>query len=567
MTSNQIQARPAPWRHLVGGVVLTLAWGGLLSAAPERRAPVGKISEKALSDAKANSFAPVEVLVRFKKAPGAQEKALMKAMGGHVGRRLGGSRWMAVRLPARVLAALASRNEIEFVATDAEMSPSMDIAREAAHEPGPAEPESVLKGAGVTIAMLDSGVAATPEILTQVAVDVVAQDPPVVLEVGSDPHGHGTHVAGIMVGNGSNSSDGRLRGLAPESALVSVRVIDEKGHGKTSDVLAGLQWVIDNKDALGIRVLNLSIGHPVYEPSANDPLVQAVEAAWDAGIVVVCSAGNAGTYGHGTISSPCNSPKVITVGALNAWHTPETTDDTVTTYSSRGPTVFDLVAKPDLLAPGNKIVSVRSAGSHLDEEFPERRVAGDPASPEVQDYFELSGTSMAAPMVSAAAALMLQQDPQMSPATVKARLMLSAGKATVADPFTTGAGALDILAALRAPGEAAVAPSPKVLPDPITGDITVEDTGKLWSDPTFSIQAVWSDAVLWADPTEPDQAILWSKGVLWPDGTTPYALLWPDSLPEAILWPDTDLWGEAILWPDAVPPDQVETQAEVVEDP
>ena len=289
------------------------------------------------------------------------------------------------------------------MASDEPVSAALDVARQAANEPLPAAPESLLKGAGVTIAMLDSGVAPHADIQTLVAsIDFVGNpgatavldlpDDSTRAESSSvDPNGHGTHVAGILVGSGSHSDEGRLAGIAPAASLVSVRVLDEAGGGRTSDVLAGLQWVLDHKDELGIRVLNLSLGHPVYEPAAQDPLVQEVEALWSAGIVVVCSAGNAGRDGDGTISSPCNSREVISVGASNDRKTPDTSDDTVATYSSRGPTRIDLVAKPDLLAPGNRIVSTRSPGSHLDLLAPERRVAGDPAVPEVHGVLRAVG--------------------------------------------------------------------------------------------------------------------------------------------------------------------------------
>jgi subtilisin family serine protease len=108
-----------------------------------------------------------------------------------------------------------------------------------------------------------------------------------------------------------------MAGVAPQASLVSVRVLDGTGRGLSSDVLAGLQWILDNRTQYGIRVVNLSLGHPVYEPASVDPLVQAVDALWDAGVVVVCSAGNAGHNGYVTITSPCNSRKVITVGAIN----------------------------------------------------------------------------------------------------------------------------------------------------------------------------------------------------------------------------------------------------------
>jgi serine protease AprX len=364
-----------------------------------------------------------------------------------------------------------------------------------------------------------------------------------------------------MIGDGTHSVDGTLVGIAPQASLVSVRVLNEAGQGTSSGMLAGLQWVLDHKDQYGIRVLNLSLGHPVYEQPDVDPLVQAVEQLWDAGIVVVCSAGNDGRLGHGTISSPCNSRKVITVGALNDRKTLDLTDDTVATYSSRGPTRFELVAKPDLLAPGNKIWSTRSPGSTLDVEFPGSRIAGDPSQPADLDYFELSGTSMAAPMVAGAAALLLQQDPTLSPSTVKARLMLSARKAAVGDPFATGAGELDIVAALHATGQVQQALSPLVLvdssdpsdPTPATssGLLGFQDTAVLWGDATFSLATLWGEAVLWAESVDAN-GYVYSDGVLLPD-LNANAMLWPDSDVQdyGTLWPESTLWAEAVLWPDS----------------
>ncbi|HKC12382.1 MAG TPA: S8 family peptidase, partial [Vicinamibacteria bacterium] len=380
--------------------------------------------------------------------------------------------------------------------------------------------------------------------------------------------GHGTHVAGILVGTGSHSDQGRLAGIAPQASLVAVRVLDGSGGGKASDVLAGLQWVLDHKDTFGIRVLNLSLGHPVYEPAALDPLVQEVDSLWDAGIVVVCSAGNDGRSGDATISSPCNSRKVITVGALNDQHTPDTADDTVTTYSSRGPTLFDLVAKPDLLAPGNKIVSARSPGSYLDLMFPSRRMAGDPAQPNDLQYFELSGTSMAAPMVAGTAALMLEQEPGLNPGTVKARLMLSATKAAVGSPFAMGAGALDILGALRSTGQVADAPSPLVSPDAATGHLVFENPAVLWSNSSFSLMTLWSPAILWTDPTQWNQPLVSSYGVLSPDTTvSPFPLMWPPVLPTATIWPESTLWSEAVIWPDGPVDMLVDSLDVLVDDP
>ncbi|HEY2944970.1 MAG TPA: S8 family peptidase [Vicinamibacteria bacterium] len=490
------------------------------------------------------------MIVRFRRNPGVAEQALVAAAGGQI-RRQHRSRWVSIRVSGNAVAALADNPNVEFVATDSPLSASMEASRETAGQPSPAMPESALKGAGVTMAIVDSGVALHPEIQTLVAsVDFVGSYDPTFAPSGSvDPNGHGTHVAGIMVGNGSHSDEGRLAGIAPEASLVSLRVLDDMGRGSTSTMLAALQWVLEHKDQYGIRVLNLSLGHPVYESLDVDPLVQAVDDLWDAGIVVVCAAGNSGRDGHGTISSPCNSRKVITVGAINDRQTADLTDDKMTTYSSRGPTRLDLVAKPDLVAPGNRIVSTRSAGSHLDLLFPASRIAGSSSQPGVFEHFELSGTSMAAPFVSGAAALMLEQEPSLNPATVKARLMRSAKKPAVGDPFATGAGLLDIEAALLATGTVLDAPSPVAHAD-YSGKLSIENTGVLWGDEDFSLRTLWSSAVLWSDENAvPGE--LTTYAVLWPDSEA-LATLWPDSATsaEATLWPESTLWAEAVLWPD-----------------
>ena len=535
------------WRPLIASLLLATAWAAPASAAGHPRAH-GKLSAKARDEAKAKGSASVDVIVRFRRNPGAAERALVAASGGRI-RRQHRSRWMTIRVSGNAVAALADNPNVEFVATDAPLDAAMEVSRETAGLPSPAMPESALKGAGVTMAIVDSGVALHPEIQTMVAaVDFVGTYDPTFATSGSvDPYGHGTHVAGIMVGNGSHSDEGRLAGIAPEASLVSLRVLDDMGRGSTSTMLAALQWVLDHKDQYGIRVLNLSLGHPVYESQDVDPLVQAVDALWDAGVVVVCAAGNSGRDGHGTISSPCNSRKVITVGALNDRQTADLTDDTVTTYSSRGPTRLDLVAKPDLIAPGNRIISLRSAGSYLDLLFPANRVAGDSSQPGVFEHFQLSGTSMAAPFVSGAAALMLEQEPSLNPATVKARLMLSARKAAVGDPFATGAGTLDIEAALLATGGVANAPSPLAHADP-TGQLSIENTAVLWGDHAFSLPTLWSSAVLWSDASATSSELT-TYAVLWPDEAL--AILWPDTmLPAATLWPESTLWAEAVLWPD-----------------
>src|SRR5262249_38599389 len=154
-----------------------------------------------------------------------------------------------------------------------------------------------------------------------------------------------------------------------EASLIVLKVLDADGSGKTSDVVAGLEWCIRHAAVYNIRVINLSLGHRPEESFVNDPLCQAVEAAWNAGIVVVTAAGNNGRSRsddptsppqYGSIDSPGNDPLIVTVGALNAHGTVEPDDDTVATYSSRGPSRLDHIVKPDLVAPGNRVVSLRA---------------------------------------------------------------------------------------------------------------------------------------------------------------------------------------------------------------
>jgi serine protease AprX len=537
------------WRHLGWGLLLALVSVSAAHGKVDKRRP-GKLSDRARLSSLAKGSSKMDVIVRFRRAPGAAEKMLVQSFGGGVRKQLrDNSRWMSLRLPANLVSRLSEHTIVDFVAADEPVTAALDVTRAAADQPTIDVPESELKGAGITVAVVDSGVAQHADLQNLIAaVDFTGPQSPLgvlgnLLAPGdsADPNGHGTHVAGIVAGSGSHSPNGAMAGVAPEANLVSVRVLDGAGRGQTSDVLAGLQWILANKAQYGIRVVNLSLGHPVFEPADTDPLVQAVDALWDAGVVVVCSAGNGGRNGYVTVTSPCNSRKVITVGATNHHHTADIGDDTITTYSSRGPTALDLFAKPDLVAPGNRIVSARSADSYMDLLFPDRRVAADPSEPTVQEYTEMSGTSMAAPLVAGTAALMLQQDPSLNPGTVKARLMLSARKPATGDPLVTGAGLLDILAALRATGTVADAPSPKAFADADTGLIGFENTGVLWGNDEFSLMAIWSNAVIWTDPSAYYQAVIWSAGELWPAG---------EAWPENELWPNAEVWPENLLWPD-----------------
>jgi len=298
---------------------------------------------------------------------------------------------------------------------------------------------SGVTGQGVVVAVLDSGISSHKALGGKViaSVSMVAGEPV------TDEYGHGTHVAGIIAGTGSYAAGVTslyTGGIAPSAQLVNVRVLGDDGVGNTSDVIAGIDWVIANKSKYNIKIINLSLGHAVTEPVMYDPLCAAVERAYRAGITVVAAAGNAGKLADGTpvlggIASPGNSPYAITVGATNTWGTGSRADDTVTTYSSRGPTKWDNVAKPDLAAPGNKIISLEAAGSYIATNYPSEHIAGSGTN----GYLRMSGTSMSAPMISGAAALLLQAQPSMKPNQVK--FVLQSGSTYMVDAGVFGAGA------------------------------------------------------------------------------------------------------------------------------
>src|SRR5258705_1232612 len=294
-------------------------------------------------------------------------------------------------------------------------------------------------GQGVVVAVLDSGMASHKALTGKViaSVSMIAGEPT------TDEYGHRTHVAGIITGSGSYAAGVTplyTGGIAPGAQLVNVRVLGEDGVGNTSDVIAGIDWVIAHKSTYKIKVINLSLGHAVTEPVMYDPLCAAVERAYPAGIIAVAAAGNAGKQADGTpvlggIASPGNSPYAITVGATNTWGTPSRDDDKVTTYSSRGPTKWDNNAKPDLAAPGNKIISLEAPGSYIPAHYPTEHIAGSGNN----GYLRMSGTSMSAPMVSGAVALLLQAQPSLS--ATQAKFILQSGSTYMVDAGVYGAGA------------------------------------------------------------------------------------------------------------------------------
>jgi serine protease AprX len=277
-------------------------------------------------------------------------------------------------------------------------------------------------GSGVGVAVIDSGVATDRDFSTEPGKPKTRIGEEISFSTNSfkidDATGHGTHVAGIIGGNGT-ASDGLYVGVAPKVGLHNLKVSDDFGQAYESDVVAAMQWVYDNKDKYNIQVVNLSVNSTVETSYHNSPMSAAAEILWFNGVVVVVSAGNYdGDTGFKTIqAAPANDPFLITVGASNENATADRSDDEKASFSSKGTTI-DGYTKPEIYAPGKDIISVLANTSTWDQEYPDRDVLDG-------EYFRLSGTSMSAPMVTGAAALLLQAEPDLTPDQVKYRLLNS----------------------------------------------------------------------------------------------------------------------------------------------
>jgi subtilisin family serine protease len=326
-------------------------------------------------------------------------------------------------------------------------------------------------GAGVTVAVLDTGVdIAHPDLtghVIGVSVNQTAKGP-------ADGFGHGTHVTGVIVGQDSGS---QYVGIAPGANVVSVKVSDDTGETHESDVLRGLQWVGQQKTNYNIRAINLSISASVPQSYATSPIDAAVEYLWHQGLTVVATAGNLGAAEDAVWYAPGNDPRVITVGCLDDNQTVATGDDSLCEISSRGVTE-DGFAKPELVAPGRKIVSTLASGINgqpaaMATTFPDRITADG-------RHIRLSGTSMSAPMVTGTVALLLARHPSLTPDQIK-QLLVSTATDYPGQP--DHAGALNIVAALQANIAPAAEQAPVAIggsPAP-AGKVTLLWDGSQWA--------------------------------------------------------------------------------------
>ncbi|MGN6472951.1 MAG: S8 family serine peptidase, partial [Mycobacteriales bacterium] len=293
-------------------------------------------------------------------------------------------------------------------------------------------------GTGVGVAVLDTGIDALPDFSGRLlgGIDLSGGTDPF-----QDSYGHGTFVAGLIAGDGT-SSGGAYVGEAPGANLVSVKVAGASGTTDVATVIQGITWALANRTAYGIKVLNMSLGEVPTGPTQLNPLDQAVEAAWQQGLTVVTSAGNSGPAA-GTITAPGDDPTVITVGALDDQNTVGTGDDSIPSFSSEGPTAANAWLKPDLVAAGRSVVSLRAPGSVIDQTYPSAEVG--------TSNFVGSGTSFSTAVTSGAAALVAQQNPSATPNEIKARLVATATPGPTGNATVEGHGDLDAYDAATCP--------------------------------------------------------------------------------------------------------------------
>jgi serine protease AprX len=315
-------------------------------------------------------------------------------------------------------------------------------------------------GAGIGVAVIDSGIDPNRDLADSIAGFWDFTNGRSVPAAAYDDYGHGTHVAGLIASSG-RLSGGDFRGIAPGVRLFGLKVLDAQGRGRSSDVLRAIDFAIANRNTKGIDVINLSLGHPILESAATDPLVLAVERAVRAGLVVVVAAGNVGTdaagnVGYAGVLSPGNAPSAITVGAVDTKNTAFHGDDRMAWFSSRGPTWYDGFAKPDVVAPGVGLVSDAARSSSLLSVFPQLAVTKNG-----KKFAVLSGTSMAAAVATGVASLVIEANRVAHPGgyptpnTVKAMLQYSAlpvlanKKFDEVDSLAQGTGEINPLGAVH----------------------------------------------------------------------------------------------------------------------
>ncbi len=410
--------------------------------------------------------APIRTIMQVRDSQSLNLNQLLKRYGVRIHRQMDNLQMLDVELPEGALRELAESDDVQFISTNRGVAAFGHLTTTTGAEAVRNQTDAsgrryTLNGAGIGIAILDSGIYRDHKTVSdgsgiKVSVDFTGE------RRTDDPFGHGTHVAGLAMGVG-NFSNNAYTGIAPGADLINLRVLDSDGVGTVAGVLSALNWVLMNRTRYNIRVVNMSLGTPAVDSYMNDPICIAVRRLVDAGIVVVTAAGNDGKDEngepiYGRIHSPGIEPSAITVGCSNSMGTDSRADDVMATYSSRGPTRgywtdstgvnhYDNLVKPDLVAPGNRIVQAEAKDNYLVDTNPqlETNIYTD----DHKRVMYLSGTSMAAPEVTGAAAMLLQVNPSLTPNLVKAILMYTAQPLAGYNMLEQGTGELNIEGAVR----------------------------------------------------------------------------------------------------------------------
>jgi len=488
---------------------------------------------------------------------------LVNVLGGTLGRPLPILTARAARLPNAAVLLLAATPLVQRIALDRLMFGSTertsatvgaDVVRQ----------QLGYDGEGIGVAVIDSGVTAWHNDLADPNAPTTQRVDQFVDFVGGqtqpyDDYGHGTHVAGIIAGNGADSNGART-GIAPKARLVVLKVLDEDGRGRISDVIAAIDYAVAHKSEFNIRVLNLSIGAGVYESYNTDLLTLAAKRAVEEGLVVVAAAGNhgrndEGVSQHGAISAPGNAPWVITVGAASHMGTASRTDDTIAAFSSRGPTAYDHAAKPDLAAPGVGIYSLSSPGSTMYDRWEQYLLPGAETAPHLP-YLSLSGTSQAAPVVAGTVALMLQANPSLTPNAVKAILQYTAEMYDGHSYLAQGAGFLNARGAVDLALAFNTAPAARVPSPPEWSGQIIWGNHQVQGGDLISTANAWGTSVAWGAATDADdELVTWGEscsgtecgvgGTGWSSwgascsGTNCDAIVWGSGQSVNIVWGDS----------------------------
>jgi len=463
--------------------------------------------DKPLRGKAATALGRSRVIVRGAKGVSDDELAtVIRGFGGGNRRALRLINARAADLPDGALAALASDPRVAQISEDRPVAGAME--RTAATVGATTVRRDLgYDGTGVGVAVIDSGAAPAHDDLLANGASVIDRFVDFVggRDLPYDDYGHGTHVAGIIAGSGYDSG-GKRSGIAPGARLTVLKVLNNKGNGYVSDVIAALDYVVANKDELNIRVVNISIATGVYESYTTDPLTVAAEKVVRNGVVVVAAGGNngrspGGGIQHGGVTAPGNAPSVLTVGASSHMGTIDRADDTVASFSSRGPAAVDYGAKPDLVAPGVGIESLSDADGTLYSTKSKYLLPGT-VQTSYLPYLSLSGSSMSAPVVTGTVALMLQANPSLTPNAVKAVLQYTAEHHGGYDPLTEGAGFLNALGAVQLA---------KYLRSP---------SGNYPDTTGWSRRIIWGNQLVRGGRLTPN-ATAWGTDVVWGTSATP----------------------------------------------